>query len=300
MNVRILKSLIFTLCFGFAYSQQLPHTDMDLHQIEKWNRAVFALTGTNEGSIDSTSGFGTALFVEYKKRHYILTARHVLVSKDNDQILTKFILMDDSSNFKKPLRVTHDHFLMNYWRGVTLSTPDIDLGIIALDRVGPENQGPNFLNFLLNQGYRPIDITDVDLSCTLASGDEIWAMGYPIESVQMVNNIPPAIAFWQSPLITRTFISRGTVNDTNPRPGIFYADVFVYHGFSGGPIIFNGKLVGIISGIDFIPISTAGNNLNQVVQVKMRISKSSNIMEWLNKAVANEDAFIKSYLPQKH
>ena len=73
------------------------------------------------------------------------------------------------------------------------------------------------------------------------------ALGFPIESLVAQKSIPKALYNWSSVNIAIPLVTKGVISNTGNHSKTFEGNIFVYHGNSGGPIISNNKLIGIIS-----------------------------------------------------
>lgn len=138
-------------------------------------------------------------------------------------------------------------FLMNLQAGVTwmapysMSSPAEDLAVISLQRE------QRFTEDLLAAGYEPIDIDDVAEGPS-AEGAEVVSVGYPeATAVVGTQQLHPARRHWASSAISLPVFSFGRVAMSHPRFPFFWADLSIYPGNSGGPVIEEDQLVGIVS-----------------------------------------------------
>lgn len=224
---------------------------------------------------------GTALFISHENRRYLLTARHVLWdehganlniedAKKKTEILLQF-MQERAGNqiFKIMFRVPSidevlsgqqvETHLMNLNAGTTdsssytFSDPSLDLAIISLDK-----RHSNFADELISRGFVPIPSTDIAEGPD-EEGQDITAIGFPSSTALLGQvNDHPTLAQWASSLYSLPVSSFGRVSMLHNALPFFWADISIYPGNSGGPVIANDRLVGIVSSqatlaIDAVP-----------------------------------------------
>jgi len=284
-----LFKIIFLLVIHF-HTGSFAQDKSDSLSVDKWVHAIINIE-CQPGYFDATSqsrlpyelmlkqfkqldtlriknaSYGTAIYLMYKKHHFLLTARHVLNDLTScainiDAIYFKIIMVNDKNN-PGNTRVVDSNgnmvgdlspFLMNY-RSYIFSSVNDDVGIISLDS---EDSGIDFWQGLDKRGYKPISINDIDTKFKVKRNDPLMVMGYPQESWVEKTNLPLAAFYWESPMISIPIVSRGTVENIVDGDSYFNGNLFVYHGFSGGPVIIKNRLVGIVHGPKFDSL-TAGN-----------------------------------------
>jgi len=210
------------------------------------------------------SSSGTAIYLLYKKHHYLITARHVLndFAKDTSAIFYKIFLINDINNPGNTKVVDRfnnmsgerEPFLMMYQYYIFSPLSD-DIGIVCLDG---ETEGIDFWKTLDKRGYIPINIEDIDEKCRIKVDEKMICIGYPQESVigNKIGKLPISAFLWQSFDISSPLVTKGSISNILNNKNYFYGDIFVYHGFSGGPAILNNKLVGLISGAGIEPYTS--------------------------------------------
>jgi hypothetical protein len=211
---------------------------------------------------------GTAIFLKEKGEYFLLSNRHMLIDPtDGKQHLPMAIYLTESTGTihdRKNERIDNSgNIFINAKEGITFmrfmpfgetnfgfSDPNQDLGILNIS-VGLR---ASFLEALLKHGYQPITLADIDTSWRVKIGDPVIAIGYPQES-RILNKalyFPKRILQYEASFITRPIITKGVVSALKAsNPNFFECEIFTYHGMSGGPILKNGKLIGIVQG--FIP-----------------------------------------------
>jgi hypothetical protein len=128
------------------------------------------------------------------------------------------------------------------------SPQEIDVAIVALDAYDYETGVVNIPKILFERGYRPIDISDIDTGYQPKKLDKTYSIGFPDLSMIGIKNSEDTFQIFQSNRVSAPIVSRGNILDTNHPDPYVISDVFVYHGNSGGPIIHNNKLIGIVHG----------------------------------------------------
>lgn len=219
---------------------------------------------------------GTAIFMENEGKYYLLTARHVVFDelsakrnfKEEVERLNRFrsaAISDEdikraelgalNTIYKKIFRVKSfdelsnnkveiDNFLFLLWENeYTFSIPDLDLAIISLN----SSKNRRLADELIKLGYKPISMSDIEDQPS-EEGSDVFTVGYPEATAvlgQLNNN--KAVTNWSSDSISIPTFVFGKVSMLNDKIAFFLTDLSVYPGNSGGPVIENGKLVGIVS-----------------------------------------------------
>ncbi|MDW7259168.1 serine protease [Klebsiella pneumoniae] len=233
---------------------------------------------------------GTAIFIVHNERRYLLTARHVLFDQysadreyqemiathermqiplNNDKlaiyhqqklfrifdIIFRVPSLDEvaaGNGFRSP------EFLMNlrgelpHFFPYTFSNPDLDLAIISLDQ-----RNKDFAEQLIDLGYIPIS-SELIVDGPTEEGAEVFTVGFPgATSLIGQMNQDPANAQWSSSYVSLPVFSWGRVSMLHQQLPFYWCDMSIYPGNSGGPLIENGKLVGIVSAQAILPIEGA-------------------------------------------
>lgn len=225
---------------------------------------------------------GSAIFLKYNERRYLLTARHVLfdehsakskykdigsseqIPADNEDYYTQSIYstifgiifrVPSYDEISQDIFNRDQSFLMNLGAGTTFtapytfSEPDIDLAVVSLD-----SRDSLFADNLINIGKEPITMDDIGQEPSKESA-EVFAVGYP-SSTALIGNIEQrqAEAHWSSSFYSLPTFSFGRVSMLHDKLPFFWVDMSIYPGNSGGPVIEGDKLVGIVSGQPTIPV----------------------------------------------
>lgn len=238
--------------------------------------------------------YGTALYVTQNQNRYLLTARHVLhdalgakhhleesksympvrleespthTDQNDEDYIFEIIFRVPSFEEKRASAAKSPTFLMNLGAGVpnqrpyTFSNPAIDLAIISLDQSSIFSE---FGDDLDRNGFRPIDTAKV-FDGPMHEGEQITSIGY-LHAVAVVEKLKksPAEANWSSELLSLPVLSFGRVSMLTPFLPFFWGDISIYGGNSGGPVVTNDGLIGIVSEQATIPVE-------KVPGVKVRI-----------------------------
>jgi hypothetical protein len=240
----------------------------------------------------------TGIFVLYHNKHYIVTARHFLVDENamiKNVVHFRIFLIDNGSKKLFEKNTNYDavpdvHYLDSYSSGKNindvkyqLSDSVEDIAIISLDDIPVF--GRQFIGALYSRGYKPILASDIDTS-GLHAGDKIQAIGFPNELSQLSNqtkSYDSSVYYWQSPWVTIPVASTGYIkyprlmNSTN----LFIGNIFIYHGFSGGPVLRNNKLIGLNKAYGGIRENSGDSLLNFYADEYSVFSKAKNILATL-------------------
>lgn len=217
---------------------------------------------------------GTAIFVENDSNYYLITARHVLFDslKAGYYIRSELAKLDKSWRYeeskkriidyglnkifsivyfvptlreaKKNIKLYDLPFLMNLGVGpsdigyYTFSAIDLDIAVISL-----RDHFREFADNLLTLGYEPLPFS-VFRDEPTSIGTEVFTMGFPnINS--LLKNLP-ANPWYASTLMMQSY-AFGKISQLDSNLPYFKADLSVYPGNSGGPIIENDQIVGIVN-----------------------------------------------------
>jgi len=322
-----MKTLFFIslLIFPVMVNAQKTVTDPIL---DKWNKATVPICGLKSNEIptketrelvdlylqqkitpeqyaiaverlETSQSYGTATFLKYKEKHYLITARHVLI--DNSSAMSVFsniLIMDrvGEINYKNVTVTkyadggTASSFSREYFNRIEfgvpnklqcfiLSTEDEDVGIIDLEDVDIDH---NIIRGLYKRGYVPISITDIDTNCKIKNESDIFTIGFPGEGYS-TRQLPPILSKEMPYAQSRTFVTKGVIKDVKKDNIYFLAGIWANHGNSGGAVIHNNRMVGIIHGPDAVMINPHLTPVNQYVDFNVKIMKSSLIMPLLLK-----------------
>lgn len=228
---------------------------------------------------------GTALFLSHAGRRYLLTARHVvwdeLSAKREMEVDVQHALSWPEHRRQDMIQSAEDRaqnkifniifrvptidevlankkdrsFLVNLGAGAsftvpfTFSDPDLDLALISLDQ-----RDSQFADELNSCGYVPVTSDDI-ADGPDAEGQEVFAIGFP-SSTALLGQISqhPASANWSSSHYSLPISSFGHVSMLHHALPFFWADMSIYPGNSGGPVVADNHLVGIVSAQATLPI----------------------------------------------
>lgn len=292
-----------------AQYQEQGYSQPQLDSIQKALNAVTA------------SHTGTALYVKDGSKKYLITAKHVLL----DSALTRQKLYEQSHQLLKPgesveaiysrisIRTPIDYArnnninnraVYNYEHLSAKLQPyillpdggDNDLAIISL-----QEKNYKLLDAILQQdGYQPIAIDKIFSDEDLSTGEDVYTIGFP-ENISVVGkvNLPASTQMYQLNQVVSPFTTFGKVSMSSAALNFFYAALPISFGNSGGPVIKDGKLVGIVSGINKYSIlsdasksvsadQTPASNLYGIGQL-VKVVKCTDLMKYLRILQSNEN-----------
>lgn len=247
---------------GRAVSQ-VPGTPGD-EVISKWCKAIINLDCRPSKNLlpeNYTPAYkiGSAVFLEYENGYYLVSVRHVLEDKDEinlpftkdpDPICYKIFAVPRGDTVAKfPEGIDENLVLQNLGDGMTEQRPYIfssgldDIAVISL-----RNQ-KLFVEALFAKGYEPITVDDIDIDCAIVADQKIAAFGFPGDMFETgkQGNITLGQFASRSPVASLPVITEGTVGDVRDGRSSFTANIFVTKGSSGGPVVSDNRLVGIVS-----------------------------------------------------
>jgi hypothetical protein len=269
MPRKLLPTAILLLLYFAVPAQTLYTLLPDDTVSSKWINAAINLECVSalDPATPVENKGGTAIFLQYHGFHYLVTARHIIIDRrTQDDMYSHIALIEnrfrpknrlrnaqiDSSNDNVYLGPGSDIIILQRWGIVDsaahtytpyeVSDANTDVGIYCLE-LGMT--GRAFLATLNKRHYFPISIKDIDTTETYKPGSKIYALGFPEES--FVHKDSSYSHFWEAPIQSVLLMTQGRVELAWPGRPFFSGNVFVGHGFSGGPILFNNKLVGITS-----------------------------------------------------
>jgi|GEM_PF-2647050 len=223
-------------------------------------------------------GTGTAVYIKYNDRKYLVTAKHVI----SDEILVnqkRYENLKGINHWDKleaippriSIRTPFEYFSIskgvnnfavfynNFVKSISPyffisdSTGD-GIGVISL-----QEKTYKLLDTIMQMnGYSPISIKDFISNENLNVLDEIYCIGFP-EMVSIVGRAIVSEPLNQLSDVVKPFIVKGSIAMHEPKIEHYYVDLTITPGNSGSPIIKNGKLVGIVSGINKYRIINEGN-----------------------------------------
>lgn len=240
------------------------------------------------GRIRDIRFHGTALLLSYEGCRYLLTARHVVWDERSAKreleeeaqrclswpermrahMLQSAIERAQNKIFNIIFRVpsldevlskqNDKNFLMNLGAGTsftvpyTFSDPDLDLALISLDQ-----RDSRFADELASRGLSPVSFDDI-ADGPAAEGQEVFTIGFP-SSTALLGQVSqhPASAHWSSSHFSLPVSSFGRVSMQHPALPFFWADMSIYPGNSGGPVVADGRLIGVVSAQATLPIDGA-------------------------------------------
>ena len=211
---------------------------------------------------------GTGLFIVSEGRRYLLTARHVVTDEATAIAAVRRLAKSTEAGVRNwvfpyvyrvpTLDEAHEGRassidLVNVGSSagsvsghITYSDPVIDLAVFSLDHRARSPQR-EFADELEAIGHRPIDAGAIADGPTQESA-EIFAIGYPDEIASYWQGETHRSSRRGSDWASAPLFSFGHVAMVHARLEYFWADISVYPGNSGGPVIEGNRVVGVVSG----------------------------------------------------
>jgi V8-like Glu-specific endopeptidase len=216
---------------------------------------------------------GTGVMISDNAKIYMVTAKHIIkateLSNGLETIGDHIAIRIDATDKK-----TNEISLLNLTNGLTrakpfvLSSDEDDLAIISFQKT---NYYKLVIAYMKQNGVAPIPLQSIGDLQGNAVGNEILTVGFP--------------ALHRS---IKAEVSNGKITTINKSAANFKAALTVYPGNSGGPVIQNDKLIGILSYQSGIL-----NNMGVVTHpfakaTSATVIKASNILPLLRKLQVNE------------
>lgn len=274
---------------------------------------------------------GTATLVEAESGRFLVTARHVLRDEGAALRRANDVYRRGKEPAKTPAELTPSEresfdrdvfgiifrvpgldealgssasarrpFLMNLGAGVswlspyTYSAPYLDLAVISLSsRTGMYRE---FADDLVAAGITPVGLADI-ADGPSAEGAEVFTVGYPgAVSEQFEAALPTALAMWQSSSVSLPNFSFGRVSLLHEKLPFFWTDLSVYPGNSGGPVVENDRLIGVVSAQAIVPVkfaeALAAAGLAGFAGIPFgRIAKGIHVKELISQQAAKDRAW---------
>ena len=199
---------------------------------------------------------GAALFMSHQDRRYLITARHV-VTHDNATCpgIFRVPLLDETVDESvapaaQPQMISLETGPSGTAAYSRTAKPDLDLTAISLER-GP--LAKLFAQDLVRHGYEPVAADSID-DAEPTAGAELFTVGFALPSMLGRGSSEAGEPHWATGLLSIPALSFGRVAITQKSFPFFAADLAIYPGSSGGPVVSGGKLVGIVSTQSLIPL----------------------------------------------
>jgi len=164
--------------------------------VKKWQRQEIShrdfIEITRELSYRNPRATGSAVYLKYKDRHYLITARHVLEDRTPQftppglpvekqiQVYEKIIIIENGATVQDSNVQVLNRVISHYTAGghepYIFAPGDLDLAVLNLDN---RDVGWDKVETLRKMGYVPLDISDIDIKCKeLHENKKIYSVGY--------------------------------------------------------------------------------------------------------------------------
>ncbi len=165
----------------------------------------------------------------------------------------------------------------------TFSDPELDLAIVSLNQ---RNYG--FAEDLERQGCTPI-ASEEFADGPSAEAAEVFTVGFP-GSIAVLAERPLKleVGLWASGAVCLPTFAFGRVSMLHQKLDFFWCDMSIYPGNSGGPVIENNKLVGIVSAQPTIPIEGRGVSQATTRIPFAKVTKAKHIIPLLDEQIKKD------------
>lgn len=267
---------------------------------------------------------GTALYIADGARRYLVTARHVLFDENAANNYLKQtennlgnvpgisehdIKYAEDTIFQIIFRVPSlmepdDHSfgarssMMNLRAGpidtlpYSFSSPNIDLAVISLTSADrPHVEG--FDRFLQERGHVPIPYAHIGNEPS-EEGADIFTVGYPADTALLKKReLHPALTNWESSFVSIPTFAFGKVAMLHPALDYFGADMSIFSGNSGGPIVEKDRLVGVVLSVS---TSVIDGTEHRVTLPYSQIAKARDVKRLIEiQKAKDEQAYARSF-----
>jgi hypothetical protein len=289
MNSKLLLFIILIFTFSLNSNAQSRHRRYkDSLVLEKWKRAIvniearpFHLSSDSiqpyilnywkrddKKAAEIIAGFyaklltelisysGTATYLYYNDKHYLITARHVIYDIEKskklktDAVNSQITLIENSTN-------KYGDSIKSSAPSVSLTNSSVPFEIIPYALSSKENDvavidlddaydGKLFVEGLKKRGYIPITISDIETKPP-AKEKRILVLGFPQFSMRLDPHFQVALLMFVSPYVSTPTSAKGYFENHTGNKNFIYASVIVDHGMSGEPILYRNKQIGITS-----------------------------------------------------
>lgn len=240
---------------------------------------------------------GSCVFLKYKDRYFLITARHVLedlspqftppgypITEKRIQLFEKLLIVDNGSSFKDNsipgLKKLISHYTTGGRKPYIFAPNGLDLAILNLDN---RDVGWDKPETLQKMGFIPIDISDVDTLCEVHKDQLIYSIGYTGEIAPIgKKRLTKDQLITESDIVSLPVISQGAIGDDYSDSNYFGGKILAYHGNSGGAIVSNDKLIGIVSGGLRKPELLDASNLPTYLTLELKVIKLTQLISLLD------------------
>lgn len=318
-----------------------------MKSIDNWKRAIINLQFGNKNTNSCNRPTGTAVFIKYNDKKFLITAAHLLIGKSQNSeksslydnlydYAIRIPSFDELNDEDKRKKLSKKVRLINGNLSVYLSDPtgkapgnylimpkyllisesknekicavtlsaNNDLAVISLRPRSPEALATtyHFAQELEAMGYQSISIEDIGNSPS-QEGADIFTIGYP-SGISLINQRLEEIGDdydkWSSADITLPITAFGKISMINNNLDYFWADVRVYPGNSGSPVIENDKLIGIVTNMGVVKWDEKESGPNEYIAVPFaKATKAQFIKKLLDEQIQRDNEFVNAILQRR-
>lgn len=222
---------------------------------------------------------GTAIYLTDSDKYYLITAAHVLIDDIatlswKEQIEPYKQYTDGTEKIfvyeglKVRRRFDSPEYINTSFRSSVLSIEGFqdkdnaysmnvaeDVAVVSLNMGA---SGKIWRESLDSMGYKPIRISDLNFDSKYDIGNDLMCIGFPVLS--RISDPSPELkgmGIIEGSARTLPVYSWGKISLSHDSLFYFWGDISIYPGNSGGPVIHDNKIIGIVSRQASIPIEGA-------------------------------------------
>jgi hypothetical protein len=145
---------------------------------------------------------GTAIFFKDSGKHFLITARHMVIDEymekpaDSNKLASSIMLIENDTRLNPPIQADYRNVQENYFERMLwmynpypteyhkkpyiLGSIQDDIAILCIDC---DSMSVKFCNTLIKRGYVPLETKDVDTLFRIIKGSDLYAIGFPGNSI---------------------------------------------------------------------------------------------------------------------
>ena len=241
----------------------------------------------------------SAIFISDGDKKYLVTARHCLKSSETsygEDFISSTLSVRTSIDAYFNQHIINNSLDINEANKDTSLraykfSKDLDIAIISLQ----SNMYAGILSTILKDGYTPIPINYIDTLNNNIVSNNIIAIGFP--TISILGKAEAAnknVLLFQSTDVVAPITTFGKIAMFDKRLPYFIGDITIYPGNSGGPVIADNKLIGIVSEqlsipLDVNPLGYFSNDVQMTTRGTLaRVVKAKNILPLLRELQIRE------------
>ena len=254
---------------------------------------------------------GTAIYLEFDSLHFLVTARHVLEDPtaipflgSEGPIFNHIGFVENIFTFDNDptdIRIdTNSNVFIGKNAEKTMISPTFghpwgwsdtqnDIGVICFEKM---RDGRELMKTLEHRGFKAIKLNSVDTGSMVTPGDTIYCLGFPGPDAYLPKrDWPEYLLTYTTNVKSFSILTKGLASSNQTDSCFFNGLISVTHGNSGGPVIYNNRLIGIVHGYDGPFKEVPGPLLKYYMEMSPRFSKLSTLMGLLRRVKSQGPTF---------